>query len=60
MVQRAHRAWRRQRAEDGPGGVAWQHLGGEENEHTEEPEGDDGEAEASQDVSRHPRLSEFP
>ena len=53
VIERVHRALRGQRAEDRAARVAGQHLPGEEDDDAEQPESDQGQPEAPQDVRRH-------
>ena len=53
MRQRRHRRRGGQRPQDRAGGVAGEHLGGEEHQHAQDPQGDQPQADALEDEDDH-------
>ena len=52
VVERRHGGLGGERPEDRPAGIAGQHLPGQEDDHAEDQQSDDGEPETPQDVQR--------
>jgi hypothetical protein len=56
MVDRRHRRRRRQRPQDRPARIPGQDLGGEEDDHAEDPQRDQAQANALEDEQGHQVL----